>query len=48
MALLALAATGAFTTPSTDHLEGAGGNALLLVLLFGLLVISGAFPQVAV
>lgn len=31
VALLALAATGAFITPSIDHLEGAGGNALLLV-----------------
>ena len=31
VALLALAATGAFITPSNDHLEGAGGNALLLV-----------------
>jgi uncharacterized membrane protein YphA (DoxX/SURF4 family) len=31
VALLALAATGAFITPSLDHLEGVGGNALLLV-----------------
>lgn len=31
VALLALAATGAFITPSNDHLEGAGGNVLLLV-----------------
>jgi uncharacterized membrane protein YphA (DoxX/SURF4 family) len=31
VALLALAATGAFITPSNDHLEGAGGSALLLV-----------------
>lgn len=31
VALLALAATGAFITPSNDHLEGVGGNALLLV-----------------
>ena len=31
VALLALAATGAFITPSIDHLEGVGGNALLLV-----------------
>lgn len=31
VALLALAATGAFITPSNDHLEGLGGNALLLV-----------------
>ena len=31
VALLALAATGAFITPSNDHLEGAGGSTLLLV-----------------
>ncbi|WP_439937564.1 hypothetical protein ACS3YM_16730 [Nocardia sp. N13] len=31
VALLALAATGAFITPSNDHLEGLGGNVLLLV-----------------
>jgi uncharacterized membrane protein YphA (DoxX/SURF4 family) len=31
VALLALAATGAFITPSNDHLEGIGGNALLLI-----------------
>ena len=31
VALLALAATGAFITPSIDNLEGVGGNALLLV-----------------
>jgi len=31
VALLALAATGAFITPSNDHLDGVGGNALLLV-----------------
>lgn len=31
VALLALAATGAFITPSNDHLDGLGGNALLLV-----------------
>ena len=31
VALLALAATGAFITPSIDHLDGVGGNALLLV-----------------
>jgi uncharacterized membrane protein YphA (DoxX/SURF4 family) len=31
VALLALAATGAFLTPSNDHLEGVAGNALLLV-----------------
>ena len=31
VALLALAATGAFITPSVDHLEGVGGSALLLV-----------------
>lgn len=31
VALLALAATGAFITPSNDHLEGPGGTALLLV-----------------
>jgi uncharacterized membrane protein YphA (DoxX/SURF4 family) len=31
VALLALAATGAFITPSNDHLEGAGGTTLLLV-----------------
>jgi hypothetical protein len=31
VALLALAATGAFITPSNDHLSGAGGTALLLV-----------------
>jgi uncharacterized membrane protein YphA (DoxX/SURF4 family) len=31
VALLALAATGAFITPSTDHLDGARGTALLLV-----------------
>ncbi len=31
VALLALAATGAFITPSNDHLHGVGGNALLLV-----------------
>jgi len=31
VALLALAATGAFITPSNDHLEGVGGNALLLI-----------------
>lgn len=31
VALLALAATGAFITPANDHLEGVGGNALLLV-----------------
>ena len=31
VALLALAATGAFITPSVDHLDGVGGNALLLV-----------------
>jgi uncharacterized membrane protein YphA (DoxX/SURF4 family) len=31
VALLALAATGAFITPSNDHLHGAGGNTLLLV-----------------
>ena len=30
VALLALAATGAFITPSNDHLDGAGGSALLL------------------
>lgn len=30
VALLALAATGAFITPSNDHLEGVGGSALLL------------------
>lgn len=30
VALLALAATGAFITPSNDHLEGPGGSALLL------------------
>ena len=31
VALLALAATGAFITPSNDHLDGLGGSALLLV-----------------
>jgi len=31
VALLALAATGAFITPSNDHLHGIGGHALLLV-----------------
>ena len=31
VALLALAATGAFITPSNDHLDGIGGHALLLV-----------------
>lgn len=31
VALLALAVTGAFITPSNDHLQGVGGNALLLV-----------------
>jgi uncharacterized membrane protein YphA (DoxX/SURF4 family) len=31
VALLALAATGAFITPSLDHLDGIGGDALLLV-----------------
>lgn len=31
VALLALAATGAFITPSNDHLHGVGGSALLLV-----------------
>ncbi len=31
VALLALAATGAFVTPSNDHLDGVGGSALLLV-----------------
>ena len=31
VALLALAATGAFVTPSDDHLTGVGGSALLLV-----------------
>ena len=31
VALLALAATGAFITPSNDHLAGVGGSALLLV-----------------
>ena len=31
VALLALAATGAFLTPSNDHLHGVGGGALLLV-----------------
>ncbi|MBJ7358692.1 hypothetical protein, partial [Nocardioides sp.] len=31
VALLALAATGSFITPSNDHLEGPGGSALLLV-----------------
>lgn len=31
VALLALAATGAFITPSNDHLDGVGGTALLLV-----------------
>lgn len=31
VALLALAATGAFITPSNDHLEGLGGTVLLLV-----------------
>ena len=31
VALLALAATGAFITPSNDHLHGIGGSALLLV-----------------
>ena len=31
VALLALAATGAFITPSNDQLDGVGGNALLLV-----------------
>ena len=31
VALLALASTGAFITPSNDHLHGAGGSALLLV-----------------
>jgi len=31
VALLALAATGAFITPSNDHLRGIGGHALLLV-----------------
>lgn len=41
-ALLALAATGAFITPSNDHLEGVGGNALLLVeALLGIWLITG-------
>ncbi len=31
VALLALAATGGFLTPANDHLDGAGGTALLLV-----------------
>lgn len=31
VALLALAATGAFITPSNDHLHGVGGTSLLLV-----------------
>jgi uncharacterized membrane protein YphA (DoxX/SURF4 family) len=31
VALLALAATGAFMTPANDHLHGLGGHALLLV-----------------
>lgn len=42
VALLALAATGAFITPSNDHLEGVGGNALLLVeALLGIWLVSG-------
>ncbi|QBX55569.1 hypothetical protein EXE58_08960 [Nocardioides seonyuensis] len=42
VALLALAATGAFITPSIDHLEGVGGNALLLVeAALGIWLITG-------
>ena len=42
VALLALAATGAFITPSNDHLEGLGGNALLLVeAVLGIWLVTG-------
>lgn len=42
VALLALAATGAFITPSNDHLEGLGGSSLLLVeAALGVWLVSG-------
>ena len=42
VALLALAATGAFITPSIDHFEGFGGNALLLVeAVLGIWLVTG-------
>ncbi|MEZ0579246.1 hypothetical protein [Nocardioides sp. MH1] len=42
VALLALAATGAFVTPSNDHLHGAAGGSLLLVeAALGIWLISG-------
>jgi uncharacterized membrane protein YphA (DoxX/SURF4 family) len=42
VALLALAATGAFITPSNDHLHGAGGHALLLVeAVLGVWLVTG-------
>ncbi len=42
VALLALAATGAFITPSNDHLEGVGGSALLLVeAVLGVWLVTG-------
>lgn len=42
VALLALATTGAFITPSNDQLEGFGGNALLLVeAVLGIWLVTG-------
>ena len=42
VSLLALAATGAFITPANDHLDGAGGHALLLVeAALGIWLVSG-------
>ncbi len=42
VALLALAATGAFLTPAVDDLDGVGGNALLLVeAVLGIWLVTG-------
>lgn len=42
VALLALAATGAFLTPANDHLDGVGGTSLLLVEgALGIWLVSG-------
>jgi uncharacterized membrane protein YphA (DoxX/SURF4 family) len=48
VALLALAATGAFITPANDHLHGLGGTALLLVEgLLGVWLVTGYRVQAA-
>ncbi|HWJ82248.1 MAG TPA: hypothetical protein VNS55_08440 [Nocardioides sp.] len=48
VALLALAATGAFITPSNDHLDGVGGNTLLLVeAALGIWLVTGVQVRIA-